>query len=182
MALGVALLAWVLIPMVTSDTASADAASPSAGQDPSLGSPYSSDDGRAESDEPTRPSDASVTEQVEQGLATFGAGGSGAGLAGGGGVANQPSHTVTLSMTSEAPLGTVGYIIPTSLRDNYGVRKNVGRSFSVTTTAYGEPDYAQGFAQAGQRGFPVTCTITVDGRVTERQTTAGPYGALFCQG
>ncbi len=180
-AIGLGLLAWALIPMVIPDTDPATTSTP----DPSLVSPYSSDEdesGPEQPDDSSEQSEASVPAQVQQGLGSFAGGGSGQGLAGGGGVANQPIRTVTLSLTSEAPLGTVGYIIPTSLRDNYGIRTDVGRTFSVTTTAYGPPDYAQGFARAAQRGFPVTCTITVDGRVTERQTTAGPYGALFCQG
>lgn len=93
-----------------------------------------------------------------------------------------PKHVVTMRVTSEAPIGTVGYIVPTSLRNSSGVVKNVKNSWTLTTTAYGDPDYAQLFMQAGARGFPITCTITVDGKVTERRSTEGPYGQLICQG
>ncbi len=93
-----------------------------------------------------------------------------------------PKHRVTMRVTSEAPIGTVGYIVPTSLRNSSGVVKNVQRSWSLTTTAYGDPDYAQLFMQAGVRGFPITCTISVDGQVTERRSTEGPYGQMVCQG
>lgn len=93
-----------------------------------------------------------------------------------------PKHRVTMRVTSEAPIGTVGYVVPTSLRNSSGVVKNVGRSWALTTTAYGDPDYAQLFMQAGARGYPITCTISVDGRVTERRSTEGPYGQLICQG
>lgn len=104
------------------------------------------------------------------------------GLAGGSIYQYLPKHTVTMRVTSEAPIGTIGYIVPTSLRNSSGVVKNVKTVWTLTTTAYGDPDYAQLFMQAGARGFPITCTITVDGKVTERRSTEGPYGQLICQG
>ncbi|RNL62182.1 hypothetical protein EFK50_10305 [Nocardioides marmoriginsengisoli] len=93
-----------------------------------------------------------------------------------------PKHKVTMRITSEAPIGTVGYVVPTSLKNSSGIVKNVGTSWSLTTTAYGDPDYAQLFMAAGSRGYPVYCTITVDGKVTEQRHTEGPYGQLICQG
>jgi hypothetical protein len=93
-----------------------------------------------------------------------------------------PRHTVTMTASSEAPIGTVGYIVPTSLRKSSGIVKNVNTYWTLTTTAYGDPDYAQMFLQAGPRGFPITCTITVDGHTTEHRATEGPYGQLVCQG
>ena len=93
-----------------------------------------------------------------------------------------PKHTITLRATSEAPIGTVGYIAPTSLRNSSGIVKNVKTSWSITTTVYGDPDYAQVFLQSGARGYPITCTIIVDGRVTEQRSTEGPYGQMVCQG
>ena len=104
------------------------------------------------------------------------------GLAGGSIYKYLPKHTLTLRATSEAPIGTVGYIAPTSLRKPTGIYKRVGTSWSVTTTVYGDPDYAQVFLQAGARGFPITCTILVDGHVTEQRSTEGPYGQMVCQG
>lgn len=104
------------------------------------------------------------------------------GLSGEGGTLHLPRHRVTVSMTSRAAINSVGYIIPTSLKNNYGVAKKVGTSWSMSTIVYGDPAYAQLFAQAGARGFPITCTITVDGKVTDRRSTEGPYGQLYCQG
>ena len=72
--------------------------------------------------------------------------------------------------------------MPTSLRNQSGIDKNVGKSWHLTTTAYGDPDYAQIFLQAGARGYPITCVITIDGKVTERRATEGPYGQTMCQG
>jgi hypothetical protein len=104
------------------------------------------------------------------------------GLAGEGGTKELPRHSVVLTVTSAAPIGVVGYVVPTSTDRSSGTAKGVGTSWSLSTTAYGDPDYAQLFAQAGPGGNPVTCTITIDGRVTERRSTDGPYGQLFCQG
>ena len=104
------------------------------------------------------------------------------GLGGSGYTLNTPRRKVTLSVSSSSRIGTVGYIVPTSRTDSYGTAKNVGTSWSLTTGAYGPPDYAQVFVQAGPSGDPVTCTITVDGKVTERRSTSGPYGQLLCQG
>lgn len=104
------------------------------------------------------------------------------GLQGGSYYKYLPKHHIELSVTSEAPIGVVGYIIPTSLRSSSGVAKKVGTSWHLSTTVYGSPDYAQLFMQAGARGYPLTCTIKVDGKVTERRSTDGPYGQLVCQG
>lgn len=93
-----------------------------------------------------------------------------------------PKHAITLRVTSEVPIGTIGYVMPTSLRNSSGTIKNAGTSWSLSSTVYGSPDYAQIFVQAGARGFPITCTITVDGKVTERRSTEGPYGQMVCQG
>ncbi|MGO4258710.1 hypothetical protein [Marmoricola sp. RAF53] len=104
------------------------------------------------------------------------------GLQGGSYYKYLPKHRLELSVTSEAPIGVVGYVIPTSLRTPTGVAKKVGTSWHLSTTVYGSPDYAQLFMQAGARGYPITCTIKVDGKVTERRSTDGPYGQLVCQG
>jgi hypothetical protein len=124
--------------------------------------------------------------KLGSGLGSGASGGSGTlnmpGLQGGSLYKYLPKHRVMMRVTSEAPIGTVGYIVPTSLKNSTGTVKNVGGSWSLTTFAYGQPDYAQLFMQAGARGYPITCTITVDGHVTEHRSTQGPYGQLICQG
>lgn len=104
------------------------------------------------------------------------------GLQGGSVYKYLPKHHVVMTITSQAPIGTIGYVVPTSLHNSSGIVKNVGTFWSLATTAYGDPDYAQLYMQAGARGYPVTCTITVDGHVTEHRSTEGPYGQLICQG
>lgn len=111
-----------------------------------------------------------------------GAGATLTGLGGKGGVKGLPTMRITLSMTSAAPIAYVGYVVPTSLDDPTGTVENPGTSWSLTTIGYGPPDYAQLFSIAGPTGVPVTCTITVNGKVTERRTTTGPYDQMFCQG
>lgn len=104
------------------------------------------------------------------------------GLQGGSMYKYLPKHHITLRVSSPAPIGTVGYIMPTSLNNSSGVVKNVQTGWSLNSIVYGDPDYAQIFVQAGARGYPITCTIVVDGRVTEQRSTEGPYGQLVCQG
>lgn len=104
------------------------------------------------------------------------------GLTGSGGISGIPKHTIALRVTSASPLAYVGYVVPTSLDNSTGTVIEPGRSWSMTTVGYGPPDYAQIFSLAGPAGVPVTCTITVDGKVTEQRTTSGPYDQLFCQG
>lgn len=133
---------------------------------------------------PTGSPTTADTEQVEQALT---AGGSSAtfplaGLQGGGTYWHLPRHQLKLTVTSSAPVGTVGYLVPTSTNDYYGVVHDVGQSWSLSTTVYGDPAYARLFIQAGLRGTPVTCTISVDGKVVERRSTEGPYGQMMCQG
>lgn len=105
-----------------------------------------------------------------------------AGLSGSGGVLNVRAHRITLSVRSSEPIGVIGYNIPTSRDRPSGTVRGVGRSWSLSTRVYGRPDYAQMFLQAGPANVSMTCTITVDGKVTEQRTTTGPYGQLFCQG
>ena len=105
-----------------------------------------------------------------------------AGLAGEGRSIDTRYLSVTMTVTSSQPIGVVGYQVPTSPDHPSGIARNVGRSWSLTAKAYGKPDYAQLFLQAGPTGAPVTCTISVDGKVTERRTSSGPYAQMLCQG
>jgi len=106
----------------------------------------------------------------------------GDGLKGHSMTASIPGHHIVLSMTSREKLPFLIYYIPTSRDDRGGTLTDLGRTWSVQTTVYGKPDYAQLFTRANWNGTPITCTITVDGRVTARLTTSGPYGKAFCQG
>lgn len=139
---------------------------------------------------PTKKPGTSVEKQFAEGLQSLGSGGGATGgnlqmpgLQGGSMYKYLPKHRIVLRATSQAPIGTIGYIMPTSLNESSGVVKNYkGTSWSISSTVYGDPDYAQIYLQAGARGYPITCTITVDGKVTERRSTEGPYGQLVCQG
>jgi hypothetical protein len=91
-------------------------------------------------------------------------------------------HRVVLSLRSPHNLPFVVYNIPTSRDHQSGKRTDLAESWSLATTVYGKPDYAQLFTWTGPEGYPITCTITVDGHVTARLTTHGPWGKIFCQG
>ena len=135
---------------------------------------------------PAEPGDAREVVSPEggsPGVPAFpGAGATLTGLGGEGGVKGLPKMRITLSMTSAAPIAYVGYVVPTSLDHPTGTVTDPGTSWSLTTIGYGPPDHAQLFSIAGPTGVPVTCTITVNGKVTERRTTTGPYDQMFCQG
>lgn len=103
------------------------------------------------------------------------------GLAGSGRSDSLPAHRFTIRLTSPNAIGWTGYVIPTS-KDPKGSAFVKGNTWTLTTTVYGPPDYGVVFIQAGPDGRPATCEITVDGRVTERRSTRGPYGTLWCQG
>lgn len=103
------------------------------------------------------------------------------GLGGQGYNRNTPSRAITLTVTSSRPIGTVGYIIPTSPDRGYGVAKNLGTSWSLTTRVYGKPGYARLFVQAGPSGAAVTCSVSVAGGPSDSRSTSGPYSQAMCQ-
>ncbi len=93
-----------------------------------------------------------------------------------------PRHKLVLSATSTAPIGEVGYLVPTSPHHSYGAAKHVGDHWVLRTTVTGKPYYAAVFLQAGATGAPITCTITLDGKVIDQRSTSGPYGRQVCLG
>jgi hypothetical protein len=96
--------------------------------------------------------------------------------------AELPVIHIQLSVDAAEPIGVVGYVIPTSHDHTSGKVTGVGRHWSLTTTGYGRPDYARIFVGAGPSGTPVTCTIRINGQITEQRSTKGPYGQMMCQG
>ena len=104
------------------------------------------------------------------------------GLAGKGGSVGLPKMRVTMEVFSAQPIGIVGWQVPTNPDTPTGISRGVGTHWSKTVIAYGRPDYARIFFGAGPSGTPVTCVITVNGKVTERRSTDGPYGRTMCQG
>ena len=91
-----------------------------------------------------------------------------------------PTHRLVMSVSSAGPIGQVGYLVPTSPDHSYGRAEHVGTSWAVATTVTGKPYYALIFVQANRTGLPITCTITIDGRVASRKSTSGAYGRQVC--
>ena len=106
---------------------------------------------------------------------TLGAGG-GPGLSIGGG------HTLVAHVESSEPIGVIGYLSPTSPDLTYGTAKNVGTSWTVRTTVSGRPKYAILWIYGAKDGTSVTCSLTIDGKVVDRESTKGPYGRQICFG
>lgn len=91
-------------------------------------------------------------------------------------------HDVTVSASSPTAIPVLGYLVPTGLGAAYGSLNGRSRPWSLHQQALGKGYLAAIFIQAGKTGAPVTCTVTVDGRVTSSQTTSGPYGRAVCLG
>lgn len=101
-------------------------------------------------------------------------------VGGGSGLTITGEHTLVARVTSAAPIGEIGYLAPTSPDISYGTAKNVGKSWTVHTTVTGKPKYAIIWIYAGKSGTPVTCSISIDGKVRSHETTSGPYGRQIC--
>jgi hypothetical protein len=122
---------------------------------------------------------------VEQAIAGFpsaGMGNIGPGLLGSGGANGLPPHRVVIEAGSDGPLLGVGWRIPTANGARKGKDLSYKNWFRHSTTAYGKPDYAQLYTRVGPDSSVVWCTVTVDGKVVEREEAHGPWGGVFCQG
>ena len=96
--------------------------------------------------------------------------------------ATPAEHRIVLAASSRHAIGRVGYLAPTSPDHPSGDVKHVGRQWAVHTTVTGSPYYALVFVQAGADGTPITCSITLDGKVLSRKSTSGAYGRQVCVG
>jgi hypothetical protein len=96
--------------------------------------------------------------------------------------ATPAEHRIVLAASSRHAIGRVGYLAPTSPDHASGDVKHVGRQWAVHTTVSGSPYYALVFVQAGADGTPITCSITLDGKVLSRKSTSGAYGRQVCVG
>ena len=131
---------------------------------------------------PTPSGTPTSVSQVLSGFPSAGMGALGPGLVGSGGVNGLPAHSLVISAGSDGPLLGVGWRIPTADGKRAGKDTSYQKSFRHATTVYGRPDYAQLYTRVGPDSSHVWCTVTVDGKVTERQEAHGPWGAVFCQG
>ena len=91
-------------------------------------------------------------------------------------------HRLTVTISGADPLGHVYYIIPTSAQYRRGSAAVSSTSWALHTTVWGSPKYAVAGVQANYLGTPVSCTITVDGHVTDHRTSRGPFSVIWCVG
>jgi hypothetical protein len=103
----------------------------------------------------------------------FGAGGSSHGLT---------PHHVVIAAQSDGPLMAVGWWIPFADGERKGADTSGSKTFSHGDRTYGDADLARILAYGGPNSKRTWCTITVDGKVTDRQEAKGPYAEVFCQG
>jgi hypothetical protein len=117
-----------------------------------------------------------------QDFPTAGMGNLAPGLLGSGGSNGLPPHRVVIAAGSDGPLLGVGWRIPTGDGARKGKDFSYRKTFRHSTTAYGRPDYAQLYTRVGPDSSYLWCTVSVDGKVVEREEAKGPWGGVFCQG
>lgn len=91
-------------------------------------------------------------------------------------------HQVTISASAPGQMAVVGYLVPTGLGSSYGTVDGHRSSWSLSEQALGGGYLAAVFIQTGKSGIPITCRITVDGKVKSTETTSGSYGRALCLG
>lgn len=91
-------------------------------------------------------------------------------------------HRVVVEVYSSAPVGEVGYFVPTGTTHTYGTARPAGDRWQISQQALGSGYLAAVFVQAGGGGTPITCRVIVDGKVTSHSTTSGAYGRTVCLG
>jgi hypothetical protein len=89
-------------------------------------------------------------------------------------------HTLVAHVESAEPIGVIGYLVPTSPDLSFGKAKHVGKSWTVRTRVTGRPKYAIIWIKGAKDGTSVSCSITIDGKVVDRQRTKGPSGLQAC--
>lgn len=91
-------------------------------------------------------------------------------------------HQVHISVSTPGSISVIGYLVPTGLGSTYGVVHPKHGPWALNEQALGGGYLAAMFIQTDKAGSPMTCTITVDGKVTNTQTTSGSYGRAVCLG
>ena len=154
-------------------------------KDPTLGGPPLATPTATPTDRLTElPTPSAVPTQVGDVLAGLQGTGNGAFTSdfGSGTSKSLPRHQVVIRAGSDGPMMAVGWWIPFADGERKGGQKGPGRTFEHTDHTYGSADLARLLAYGGPDSRSTWCTITVDGKVTERQTADGPYAEVFCQG
>jgi hypothetical protein len=90
-------------------------------------------------------------------------------------------HHVVLDVRSSRTIPVLGYLVPTGLGAPYGAVKHQTH-WTNQQQAIGRGYLAAIFVQTDGSGAPITCTVTVDGKRTNTETTSGAYGRAVCLG
>jgi hypothetical protein len=90
-------------------------------------------------------------------------------------------HHVVLDVQSARSIAVLGYLVPTGLGAPYGTVKHQTH-WTNQQQAIGPGYLAAIFVQTDSSGTPITCSVTVDGKRTNTETTSGAYGRAVCLG
>lgn len=90
-------------------------------------------------------------------------------------------HRVVLDVRSSRPIPVLGYLVPTGLSAPYGTVKHSAH-WTNQQQAIGPGYLAAIFVQTDSSGAPITCSVSVDGKRTNTETTSGAYGRAVCLG
>jgi hypothetical protein len=131
---------------------------------------------------PTPSAVPTSVDSLLQGLQGDGNGAFASGFGGSGSSQSLPRHFVSVAAGSDGPMMAVGWWIPYADGERKGGTKAPGRSFRHSDHTYGVADVARILAFGGPYSRNTWCTVTVDGKVTDRQEADGPYAKVFCQG
>ncbi|MDP9117181.1 MAG: hypothetical protein M3O28_07980 [Actinomycetota bacterium] len=95
--------------------------------------------------------------------------------------AGLPAHQVVLTVTSDLPLLRLAYLVKDSppIREN---RTYIKSPVAASVIAHGIGLEAVLAAQASPGSIRITCTISVDGVVTNTRTVHGGYAVVVCVG
>lgn len=118
---------------------------------------------------------------VLQGLSATGTGAFGTSF-GSGSSKSLPRHHIVLAARSDGDMMAVGWWIPLADGQRQAGKTDPGREFEHADYTYGDADLGRILAYGGPTSRKTSCTVTVDGKVTEHQSARGPYAQVFCQG
>lgn len=91
-------------------------------------------------------------------------------------------HDVTISVSTPGHIQVLGYLVPTGMGSSYGQVHTDHKTWSLHEQAAGSGYLAAIFIQSDKFGSPLTCSVAVDGKVTNTETTSGSYGRAVCLG
>jgi hypothetical protein len=95
--------------------------------------------------------------------------------------ATLPKRNIVMTATSDGPILRMGYVVAYG-HPARGSATNMASPVRITAVGRSYSRVAAFGVQASPVATYLTCTVTVDGRVTARKTVHGPYAVALCVG